>query len=179
MRNESVEEPQQNKIYYKIVDNKKNHNKNSFDEDRLTTQNKFNKSTTSYFNGSVVGGKFRTQSCFSQPSVISQNVSSVRLMGYSEYQSSNTLRNSSYVWSFSKSNRFKYNKPVTDTIYKLPDTKSEKYATQGIGGRKDLRPVPGNSSPPCNTYYIKTCFDENVGHKRGPSLYEKAHELVI
>jgi hypothetical protein len=80
----------------------------------------------------------------------------------SEFQSSNALQNSVYSWTFNKSNRFSgglYKKKFIDSIYNLPDKKNGRATTQGVGNRRDLRPQPGQSSPPPNTYRIKSSVD--------------------
>ena len=145
------------------------------EDERLNTHMKFSKSNSNFNSGN----KFKTQSYFHSVSH-SQNLSNnSRLMGMSQFQSSNSLRNSSYVWSFSKSGRFSYKKPMTDSIYKLPDTKTDRFTTQGYGERKELRSSKGQNSPPLNTYEIKTCFDFNLEKKKGPLIHEKIPGLVI
>ncbi len=125
--------------------------------------------------------KFKTQSIF-HSTTSSQNFPNARLLGISEYQSSNSLQNSSYVWSFTKSNRFLggvYRRPLTDSIYKLPDSKNGRFTTPGYGERRDLRPTRGKNSPPPNSYLIKTCFDVNLEKRKGAKILDKIPLLVI
>lgn len=137
-----------------------------------------------YNKSSVNFKKYKTTSSFfpqSSISAVSLNFNNRRLMGISEYQSSNSLRNSSYVWSFTRSDRFTggvYKRPATDSIYKLPDTRSIRFTNQGYGERKDLRPTAGNNSPPPNQYFIRSCFEDNLIKKKGPSILDKIPGLV-
>lgn len=124
--------------------------------------------------------KYKTQSVFNS-TVYSMNPLNPRLLGISEYQSSNSLQNSSYVWSFTKSDRFLggvYSRPLTDSMYKMPESKIGRYTTPGHGERKDLRPIKGKNSPPPNSYFIKTCFDVNLEKKKGPKILDKLLGLV-
>jgi hypothetical protein len=108
------------------------------------------------------------------------NLNNPRYLGMSEYQSSNSLQNSTYVWSFPKSHRFSggYKNAITDTIYNLPEHKNERYTTQGYGKRTELLTAQGRNSPPPNTYRIKSFIDLNFQNKKGMSIHEKVAELV-
>jgi hypothetical protein len=184
MRDEKQLEPLYSKISAKSRDfNNKNlpetGSRENFDnqDDQYLNIHRYNKSSVNF-------KKHKTTSSFfpqSSTSAVSLNFNNRRLMGISEYQSSNSLRNSSYVWSFTRSDRFSggvYKRSATDSIYKLPDTRSERFTIQGYGERKDLRPVPGNNSPPPNRYFIRSCFEENLVKKKGPSILDKIPGLV-
>lgn len=64
-------------------------------------------------------------------------------------------------------------------MYSIPDQKSEKYCTFGIGDRPKMVNYAGNSSPPPNTYSLKTSVDFNKLHKKGSSLGERLQEQVF
>ena len=57
--------------------------------------------------------------------VLDSNISNPRYPGFSEFISSNVLRNSSYCWSIGKDKRIKdiSYKKYNDNIYNLPDFK--------------------------------------------------------
>jgi hypothetical protein len=123
--------------------------------------------------------KMKSTSMFS--STCMSNVNNPRLLGISQFQSSNSLQNSTSSWTFTKANRFShgnYKRNLTDSIYSLPEFKNRRYTTQGLGGRKDLRPRVGSCSPPPDTYNIKTCFDVNIQKRKGMSLLQKVPALV-
>jgi hypothetical protein len=94
----------------------------------------------------------------------------------SEYKSSNVLQNSVYSWTFSKSYRFDgsiYRKPLTDSIYNIPDKKTHRTTSMGYGKRYDLLPLEGRISPPPNSYNIKSCFEINAKERKGNSISDK------
>ncbi len=99
----------------------------------------------------------------------------------SPYKSSNSLQNSVYSWSFSKTGRFDgfYKKPISDSFYTIPEGKSTRYTSQGFGGRLDIKNAKGQNSPPPNTYKIKSCFEKSVDFKKGALLLEKCISIVI
>jgi len=99
----------------------------------------------------------------------------------SPFKSSNSLQNSIYSWSFSKGGRFDgaYKKPTSDSMYSIPEGKSTRYATQGIGKRADLKNATGRCSPPPNTYNIRSCFEKSIEHKKGALFLEKFTPVVI
>jgi hypothetical protein len=149
----------------------------AYDDERIVDNHRYNKSSFNFAR------KNKTQSAFFPNFSVSTslNFNNRRLMGMSEYQSTNSLRNSSHIWSFTKSDRFSggvYKRAATDTIYKLPDTKSDRWTSQGYGERKDLRPTPGANSPPSNKYNIRSCFEDNLTKKKGPLILDKIPGLV-
>ena len=90
--------------------------------------------------------------------ILDRNISNVRYLGFSEFLSSNCLQNSSYCWTLGKDRRIKdksYRK-YNDTIYNIPDFKSKRYTTQGIGTRGNFWVPYGKADPspdrynPCN-----------------------------
>jgi len=98
----------------------------------------------------------------------------------SPFKSSNSLQNSVYSWSFSKTGRFDgtYRKPISDSMYSIPDGKNMRFTTQGFGKRYELKNITGRSSPPPNTYHIKSCFDKSVEHRKGALMLEKVPPIV-
>jgi hypothetical protein len=127
-----------------------------------------------------LGGKNKTQSAFNFTTT-SQFMISPRLMGISQFQSTNSLQNSIHVCSFTKSDRFNggvYKKPLSDSMYNLPETKSQRYTTPGYGHRGELSPATGTNSPPPNKYFIKSRFDMNMEKKKGPIILGKINGLV-
>ena len=111
----------------------------------------------------------------------SRNSNNPRLLGMSEFQSSSSFRNSTVVWSFSKSGRFTngvYKKPLTDSLYELPDKKSHRSTTQGLGKRYDIRPLQGRDSPAADTYRVMSFVENNLQKKKGYFISEKTPELV-
>lgn len=99
----------------------------------------------------------------------------------SPYKSSSSLQNSVYSWSFSKSGRFDglYKKPISDSIYCIPDGKNSRCASQGFGKRIEIKNRAGQNSPAPNTYKIISCFDSSVEHKKGAVLLEKYPPIVL
>lgn len=107
--------------------------------------------------------------------VLERNLANTRYLGFSEFYSSNSLRNSHYAWSIPKDIRIKDKQyfKLNDNIYNIPVFRSTRYTIQGYGGRKDLRPVFGKGSPSPDTYIIKSCFDMNKLKNKGPSMGKK------
>ncbi len=99
----------------------------------------------------------------------------------SPFKSSNSLQNSVYSWSFSKTGRFNglYKKPISDSIYNVPERKSSRFTSQGYGKRYELKNPNGQGSPPPNTYKIKSCFERSVDHKKGALFLEKYPPIVL
>jgi len=98
----------------------------------------------------------------------------------SPFKSSSSLQNSVYSWSFSKTGKFNglYKKPISDSIYLIPDGKNSRYTSQGFGKRCEMKNPAGQSSPPPNTYKIKSCFDKSVEHRKGALFLEKCPVVV-
>lgn len=99
----------------------------------------------------------------------------------SPFKSTNSLQNSIYSWSFSKTGRFDgmYKKPISDSIYSIPEGRNFRYTTQGFGKRSEIKNHAGRNSPPPNAYNIKSCFEKSVEHKKGVLLLEKVPPIVI
>ena len=106
--------------------------------------------------------------------ILDNNISNMRRPGYSEFQSSNTLQNSSHIYSFPKSIRMdnKLNKKLCDNIYNIPEQKSTRFTTLGYGKR-------GNASselskyPSPQEYEYESLFDYNIKHKKGITILGK------
>jgi hypothetical protein len=104
--------------------------------------------------------------------ILDRNISNVRYLGFSEFLSSNCLQNSSYCWTLGKDRRIKdksYRK-YNDTIYNIPDFKSKRYTTQGIGTRGNFWVPYGKADPSPDRYNIPSIFDINIKKKKGTSL---------
>lgn len=100
-----------------------------------------------------------------------KNTGNVRYLGMSTFQSHNTFQNSSYMYSFSKDRRFPKLKSVgSDCMYLLPSIRNKRAAGFGIGDRPSVTKIHGKDCPSPDTYKIKTIFDFNVSHKKGPKL---------
>ena len=112
--------------------------------------------------------------------ILDNNISNMRRPGYSEFQSSNTLQNSSHIYSFPKSIRMdnKLNKKLCDNIYNIPEQKSTRFTTLGYGKR-------GNASselskyPSPQEYEYESLFDYNIKHKKGITILGKPAEKSI
>lgn len=117
-----------------------------------------------------------SEKTFKSFDIITNNVNNPRYLGFSKYQSENSLQNSSYCWSFPKENRFSLTKTVTDKMYVLPQLTSTRKSGIGIGERKDLRPKLGAFSPPPNSYKIRSCFEYNIAHNKGVKLGVKSED---
>lgn len=107
--------------------------------------------------------------------ILDNNISNPRYPGFSEFISSNVLRNSSYCWSLGKDPRIKDRsyKKYNDNIYNLPSLKSTRYTIQGYGMRKDFCVPGGKGSPSPNAYNIMSVFDINIKKKIGKSFGPK------
>ena len=107
--------------------------------------------------------------------VLDYHMKTPRYLGFSEFLSSNALRNSSYGWTIGKDKRIKDKayKKYNDNIYNLPDLKSSRYTIPGYGQRKDMRPVIEKNNPGPNRYFLESLFDYNLKHRKGSSLGAK------
>jgi len=112
-------------------------------------------------------------------STLSSNLGSVRYLGFSDFHSVNSLQNSSYVWSFGKSNRFAYGKPHTESFYNVSASVCNRSTTMGYGNKYELKNLQGRNSPPPNSYNFKSQFESNVDKKRGISLHERIPYVVF
>ncbi len=107
--------------------------------------------------------------------VLSKNINNRRYLGFSQFQSSNTLQNSSYIWSFPKTQRtrrkdyMKYN----DNIYNIPDFKTTRTTNLGYGIRKIFNNIKRKDEPSPASYTIKSLFEYNLDKKKGPIMTNK------
>jgi hypothetical protein len=97
----------------------------------------------------------------------------------SEFQSSSTLQNSIYSWTFAKQNRFNslYRQPSTQSIYNIPENRGTRSTTFGYGTR-NLFNIKA-SSPPPNEYNLPTVFDTNISKRKGTKLSSKINPQVL
>lgn len=109
--------------------------------------------------------------------ILAKNINNPRYLGFSQFQSSNTLQNSSYVWSFPKTQRtrkkdyIKYN----DNIYNIPDLKTTRSTNLGYGIRKIFNYFQKKNEPSPASYSIKSLFEINLDKKKGPIMTNKPH----
>ena len=111
--------------------------------------------------------------------ILDKNVNNVRYPGFSQFISSNVLRNSAYCWKIGKEIRIKdklYRK-YNDNIYNLPELKSKRYTTLGYGERGKTWVTHGKDYPSPDSYKIKSVFEMNLTHKKGFSFGEKFNYL--
>ena len=108
-----------------------------------------------------------TDAAFHSCHILDKVVDNPRYLGFSEFQSKNTLLNSSYCWSFSKDKRFDSinTSKINDHLYTLPSVMTLRSTTLGLGERKDLRPVCVLGDP--GAYNLNTIFDSNKHFKKG------------
>jgi hypothetical protein len=108
---------------------------------------------------------------------ISQNPSNARSLGISQFQSSNSLQNSTYSISMPKEQRFReiYKKDLTDTLYKLPDPRGNRSTTMGFGDRPDFIKIVNSPGP--NVYKIESIFEHNK-RKKGISIGSRINYKV-
>ena len=104
----------------------------------------------------------------------------MRMPGYSLFQSSNTLQNSSHIYSMPKALRMdhKQDKKLCDNIYNIPDQKSKRFTSLGYGQRSNLiRDASRYPSP--QSYKYESLFDYNLKHKKGITILGKPAEKSI
>ena len=108
-----------------------------------------------------------TDAAFRSCHILDKVVDNPRYLGFSEFQSKNTLLNSSYCWSFSKDKRFDSinTSKINDQLYTLPSVMTLRSTTLGLGERKDLRPVCVLGDP--GAYNLNSIFDSNKHFKKG------------
>ena len=108
-----------------------------------------------------------TDAAFRSCHILDKVVDNPRYLGFSEFQSKNTLLNSSYCWSFSKDKRFDSinTSKINDHLYTLPSVMTLRSTTLGLGERKDLRPVCVLGDP--GAYNLNSIFDSNKHFKKG------------
>ena len=108
-----------------------------------------------------------TDAAFRSCHILDKVVDNPRYLGFSEFQSKNTLLNSSYCWSFSKDKRFDSinTSKINDHLYTLPSVMTLRSTTLGLGERKDLRPICVLGDP--GAYNLNSIFDSNKLFKKG------------
>ena len=101
--------------------------------------------------------------------VLDNHIHNVRYPGFSQFSSSNALRNSAYCWTIGKEKRIKDKsyKKYNDNIYNLPELKSKIYTTLGYGDRGKFFASEGKYYPSPDSYKIKSLFDLNLIHRKG------------
>ena len=104
----------------------------------------------------------------------------MRMPGHSSFQSSNTLQNSSHIYSMPKSIRMdnRLHKKLCDNIYTIPDQKSTRFTNLGYGQRgqifEDLNKFPSPQS-----YKFESLFDYNIRHRKGITILGKPTEKTV
>jgi hypothetical protein len=95
----------------------------------------------------------------------------------SEHQSSSSLQNSVYSWTFCKTDRFKNaTKEPVHTMYTLPSLTTPRSTNFGYGTRKVFE---GKSGPSPDKYAIPNLFDINIAKNNGIKLNSKINPLVL
>ena len=108
--------------------------------------------------------------------VLSKNINNRRYLGFSEFLSSNSLQNSSYIWSFPKTERSKKKDflKLNDNIYTIPDFKTTRSTNLGYGTKSDFTSSSDQKYMPSPaTYNIKSLFDINLIKRKGPIMTSK------
>lgn len=104
-------------------------------------------------------------------------VNNPRYMGFYQYNSSTTLRNSSYIFSFPKNKRFITENLSkmghSDKMYNLPMLKSTRATGFGFGNKLSLQSSYGIGTPSPDRYHLLTYVDLNRRHNKGPKFLEK------
>ena len=95
--------------------------------------------------------------------ILDSNIRNPRYPGFSQFTSSNALRNSSYCWTIGKDKRIK------DKSYK----KYNDNIQLGFGKKNLLFSSLKNGNPSPDAYNIRTIFDINIKHKKGIIFGEK------
>ena len=95
------------------------------------------------------------------------------------FQSAFSLQNSTFKYSFPKSNRFIDIIPTNDVIYNLPTEPSRKAASIGYGCKTELADKSAKNIPSVNDYTITSIFDQNLKEKRGCPIAKKYKDLTI
>ena len=100
--------------------------------------------------------------------------------GYSIFQSSNTLQNSSHIYSMPKALRMdhKQDKKLCDNIYNIPDQKSKRFTSLGYGQRGNFM-RDSSKYPSPQSYKYESLFDYNSKHKKGITILGKPIEKSI
>ena len=106
---------------------------------------------------------------------LAKNVNNPRYLGFSEFLSSNSLQNSSYIWSIPKAKRMRIKDYIklNDNIYNIPDSKMTRSTNLGYGRRKNFLYIFGVNTPSPAAYNLKSLFDINLIKKKGTTLTGK------
>ena len=112
--------------------------------------------------------------------ILDNNISNMRRPGYSEFQSSNTLQNSSHIYSFPKSLRMdnRIDKKLCDNIYNLPEQKSKRFTTLGYGQRGIVSSELSKFPSP-QAYKLQSLFDYNLKHNKGITILGKPSDPIM
>ena len=111
--------------------------------------------------------------------ILDNNIRNVRYPGFSQFSSSNALRNSAYCWSIGNELRIKDKsyKKYNDNIYNIPEIKSKRFTTLGYGHRGKFWVTSNKFFPSPATYKINSIFDLNLMHKKGITFGEKFYNV--
>ena len=107
--------------------------------------------------------------------ILDKKIRNPRYPGFSQFISSNVLRNSAYCWTIGKEIRIKDKsyKKYNDNIYNLPTLMSKRFTNLGYGEKGCTWVTHGKGYPSPDTYKIKSIFDLNLIHRKGKSFGEK------
>ena len=110
--------------------------------------------------------------------ILDSNIHNPRYPGFSQYNSSNSLQNSSYIWTIPKDTRIKDKgyKKLCDNIYNIPDNKSNRCTILGFGKRSNVFGLGAKNSPSPQNYKISSLFEYNIKHGKGSSILGKSIE---
>ena len=112
--------------------------------------------------------------------ILDSNIHNPRYPGFSQYNSSNSLQNSSYIWTIPKDTRIKDKgyKKLCDNIYNIPDNKSNRCTIFGFGKRSNVFESLAKNSPSPQNYKISSLFEYNIKHGKGSSISGKSIETM-
>ncbi len=97
----------------------------------------------------------------------------------SQFQSTNSLQNSVFSWTFGKKKRFNDFKFKNQRLYDTSTSnKSNRYTSLGYGNKLDLMSKQGKGSPSPHNYNIRSCFEKNLSERKGIILAQKLKEIV-
>ena len=96
----------------------------------------------------------------------------------SSFQSSFSLQNSIFKYSFPKTNRFIQKSPPSDVIYNIPTELSTKATSLGFGRKSDLADKNAKDTPSANNYVITSLFDKNIKEKKGYPIASRYNEVT-
>ena len=110
--------------------------------------------------------------------LLENNTSNMRKPGFSEFNSANTLQNSSCIYSIPRSIRMnrKLDKKLCDNIYNIPEQKSKRFTTLGYGQRGNIS-TDAQRYPSPQSYKYESLFDYNLKHKKGITILGKPNDI--